>query len=70
MTGDDLRQMRTAAGDTQKECAERLHTNLDRIKDYEQGVHELSAQQAHLIRLTYDPLYRSKWLQSLLQRNT
>jgi DNA-binding transcriptional regulator YiaG len=70
MTGDELRHARTAHGDTRKQCAEKLHCNVERIKDYEQGVHRLSPQQTHLIRLTYDSLYRAQWLQSLHKRDT
>jgi transcriptional regulator with XRE-family HTH domain len=70
MSGVELRQTRIAHGDTQKQCAEKLYCDVERIKDYEQGVHGLSPQQTHLIRLTYDPLYRAQWLQSLHKRDT
>jgi DNA-binding transcriptional regulator YiaG len=70
MSGDELRLLRLAHGDTQKQCAAKLHCDVERIKDYEQRVHELSAQQSHLVRLTYDPLYRAKWLVSLQQRES
>lgn len=71
-TGDEVRALRQSVNLSRARFAEELHIELcENIKTWETERRDvrMPAPLWHLARLTFDLLYRAKWLQKQSTRN-